>query len=60
VVEEGATGQHLRSKCQLAFHSRSFRVRDSGCGRESPKQQVRDKVTRPVNRSGFNSHRQNS
>ena len=27
VVVEGATGQHLRSKCQLAFHSRSFRVR---------------------------------
>jgi hypothetical protein len=26
VVVEGATGQHLRSKCQLAFHSRSFRV----------------------------------
>ncbi|CDQ71644.1 unnamed protein product [Oncorhynchus mykiss] len=31
VVVEGATGQHLRSKCQLAFHSRSFRVRDSRC-----------------------------
>ena len=26
VVVEGATGQHLRSKCQLAFHNRSFRV----------------------------------
>ena len=26
VVVEGVTGQHLRSKCQLAFHSRSFRV----------------------------------
>jgi hypothetical protein len=26
VVVEGATGQHLRSKCQLAFHSQSFRV----------------------------------
>ena len=24
VVVEGATGQHLRSKCQLAFHSGSF------------------------------------
>jgi hypothetical protein len=23
---EDATGQQLRSKCQLAFHSRSFRV----------------------------------
>ena len=34
VVVEGATGQHLRSKCQLAFHSRAFRVRDSRCGRE--------------------------
>ena len=34
VVVEGATGQHLRSKCQLAFHSRSFRVRDSRCSRE--------------------------
>ena len=29
VVVEGATGQHLKSKCELAFHSRSFRVRDS-------------------------------
>ena len=26
VVVKGATGQHLRSKCQLAFHSRSLRV----------------------------------
>ena len=26
VVVEGATGQHLRSKCQLAFHSQSLRV----------------------------------
>jgi hypothetical protein len=26
VVVEGANGQHLRSKCLLAFHSRSFRV----------------------------------
>jgi hypothetical protein len=26
VVVDGATGQHLRSKCQLAFHSRSLRV----------------------------------
>ena len=26
VVVEGATGQHLRSKFQLAFHSQSFRV----------------------------------
>ena len=23
---EGATGQHLRSKCQLAFHSQLFKV----------------------------------
>jgi hypothetical protein len=37
VVVEGATGQHLRSKCQLSFHSRSFRVRDSRCGRERVK-----------------------
>ena len=42
VVVEGATGQHLRSKCQLAFHSRSFRVRDSGWGRER-KQHVWDR-----------------
>jgi hypothetical protein len=35
VVVEDATGQHLRSKCQLAFHGQSFRVRDSRCGRES-------------------------
>ena len=34
VVVEGATGQHLRSKCRWAFHSRAFRVRDSRCGRE--------------------------
>ena len=34
VVVEGATGQHLSSKCQLALHSRSFRVKDSWCGRE--------------------------
>ena len=34
VVVEGATGQHLRSKCQLVSHSRSFRFRDSRCGRE--------------------------
>ena len=34
VVVEIATGQQLRSKCQLTFHSRSFRVRDSrDCGR---------------------------
>ena len=26
VVVEGATSQHLRSKCQLAFHCRSLRV----------------------------------
>ena len=26
VVVEGAIGQHLRSKCQLTFHSQSFRV----------------------------------
>jgi hypothetical protein len=30
VVVEGATGQHPRSKCQF----RSFRVRNSRCGRE--------------------------
>ena len=61
VVVEGATGQRHRSKCQLAFHSRTFRVRDSSCGREIvEKQQVRDKVARPENRSGFHSHRQNS
>ena len=34
VVVECATGQHLRSKCQLAFHSQSFRVRDSRCSKE--------------------------
>jgi hypothetical protein len=33
-VVECSTGQHLRSKCQLAFYSRSFRVRDSRCGGE--------------------------
>ena len=35
MVVEGATGQHLRSKCQLDFHSHPFRVRDSRCGRET-------------------------
>ena len=35
VVVDGAEVQHLRSKCQLAFHSRAFRVRDSRSGRES-------------------------
>jgi hypothetical protein len=34
VVVECAVSQHLRSKCQFAFHSRPFRVRDSRCGRE--------------------------
>ena len=34
VVVEGATGQPLRSKCQLDFHSRAFSFRDSRCGRE--------------------------
>ena len=62
VIEEVVTGQHLGSKCQLAFHSQAFRVRDSRCcsERESRKQQVRDKVARLVNRSGFHSRRQNS
>ena len=31
---EGATSQHLRSKCKLTFYSQLFRVRDSRCGRE--------------------------
>ena len=34
VVVEVATGQYLRSKCQLDFHTRAFRGRDSRCGRE--------------------------
>ena len=34
MVVEGATGQYLRSKYQLAFHSWVFRGRDSRCGRE--------------------------
>ena len=34
VVIEGATGQCLRSKCQLAFHSRAFRGREQQVGRE--------------------------
>ena len=46
VVVEVATGQHRMRKCQVAFHRRAFRVRDSRCGRESRKQQVRDKVAR--------------
>ena len=50
MVLEGATGQHLRSKCQLAFQYRA----------EGRKRGVRDKVARPVNRSGFHSRRQNS
>jgi hypothetical protein len=59
VVVEGETGQHLRRKCNLAFHSRSFRVRDSRCSRER-ESLVWDKVAHPVKRSGFHSHRQNS
>jgi hypothetical protein len=54
VVVEGATDQHLSSKCQLNFHSQSFRVslplKTAGLGQ----------VARPVNRSGFHSRRQNS
>jgi hypothetical protein len=68
VVVEGATGHSscrgcnrspvTRSKCHLAFHSPSFRVRDSRCGRERVENsRSRDKVAHPVNRSGF---RQNS
>ena len=34
VVVEGATAQHLRSKCQLSFHSQAFRVIDCRSGRE--------------------------
>ena len=30
VVVEGATGQHLRSKCQLDFHSRSLELETAG------------------------------
>ena len=60
VVVEGATGQQLRSKCQLAFHSRSFRVRDSRCRERESKTSGPGKVSRPVNRSDFHSRRQNS
>jgi hypothetical protein len=41
VVLEGATGQHLRSKCQLAFHSRSFRATESRYGRERERERER-------------------
>ena len=34
VVMEGATGQHFRSKGQLSFCGRAFRVRDRRCNRE--------------------------
>jgi hypothetical protein len=61
VVVEGATGQYLRSKCQLLslFIADHSEVETAGAV-ESRKQQVRDKATHPVNRSGFPSHRQNS
>jgi hypothetical protein len=59
VVVEGATGQQHRSQGQLAFRCQAFRV--SRCvERESRKQQDRDKIAYPVNKSGFHSHRQNS
>ena len=44
VVVEGAASQHLRSKCQLAFHSWSFRVSQPLLlSLESWKQQVWDR-----------------
>ena len=48
VVVEGATGQHLGSKCQLAFHSRSFRVSTAPAV-------SRELKTARLNRSGFHS-----
>jgi hypothetical protein len=43
VVVEGATSQHLRSKCQLAFHSRSLRVSLQLLRSPERKQQVWDR-----------------
>ena len=51
VVVEGATSQHVRSKCQLAFIADHSEL-ETACAveRESRKQQVRVKVARPVDR----------
>ena len=57
VVVEGATGQQLRSKCQLAFHSRAFKVRDSRCGREREWKTAGSISSEQVK---FHSSRQNS
>ena len=43
VVVDGATGQHLRSKCQLAFNSRAFRGQHSRCGRERERARGRER-----------------
>ena len=58
VVVEGATGVNL-SWLFIAEHSE---VETAGAivREKSRKQQVWDKVARPVNRSGFHSQRQNS
>jgi hypothetical protein len=61
VVVERTTGQHVRSKCQLAFIADHSELETAGAvERESRKQQVWDKVERLVNRSGFHSLRQNN
>ena len=60
VVVEGATGQHLRSKCQLAFHSRSLSISSTPAVSRELKTAGLEQVARPVNRSGFHSRRQNS
>ena len=36
VVVEGVKGQHLRSKCQLTFHSQAFRGRERGLKTAGP------------------------
>jgi hypothetical protein len=58
VVVEGATGQHIRSKCQLAFHSRVFSGRVE---RESWREREEEgRNSRSGTRLRFYSHRQDN
>ena len=60
VVVKGATFT-LRVNVSWLFIADHSEFETAGAvERESRKQQVRDKVARPVNRSGFHNHRQNS
>ena len=60
VVVEGAASHHLRSKCKLAFHSRSLRVSLTPAVSRELKTAGLGQEAHPVNRSGVHSRRQNS